>query len=95
MAGESKLEQAFRRRCRNEGIFERKLLSPSQTGFPDRVMIYNKYVMFLEFKNPNRRGSLSAKQTNTMKAMLLAGADVREIVTYEDAKNAVDFILNQ
>jgi hypothetical protein len=94
MPGESKLEQAFRRRCKAEGIFERKLMSPSSTGFPDRVMMYRGRVVFLEFKNPNGSGRESAKQHNTRKAINRAGVKSLVINNYEEAKNAIDEILN-
>jgi Holliday junction resolvase len=52
---ESALEAKIVKYCRENGILTYKFSSPSQRGVPDRVMLKNGKVMFMEVKAPGKR----------------------------------------
>ena len=52
---ESTLEAKIVKYCRENGILTYKFSSPSHRGVPDRVMMKDGKVMFLEVKAPGKR----------------------------------------
>jgi len=51
---ESALEAKIVKYCRENGILTYKFSSPSQRGVPDRVMMKDGKVLFLEVKAPGK-----------------------------------------
>jgi Holliday junction resolvase len=52
---ESTLEAKIVKYCRENGILTYKFSSPSHRGVPDRVMMKDGKVMFMEVKAPGKR----------------------------------------
>lgn len=50
MAAESKLERYLVKRCRKLGILCYKFVSPGRRGVPDRILLFQGKVVFLELK---------------------------------------------
>lgn len=64
-----------------------KFTSPSMTGVPDRVVVLNGEVWFVELKAPGKKPT--ALQERRMAQLREAGANV----TWIDSKAEVDFFL--
>lgn len=89
MAGEGNLEKWFKSQCELNGVFIRKLVSPGNTGFPDRMVAYKGKVIFVELKNPNGEGSVSAKQDYTIKLMRDQDLDVCVVQSKEECEDVI------
>ncbi len=57
MAEESYLEKSVVEYCRNLGIYTRKMVSPSNSGVPDRIIVGKGLTLFLELKRPGETPS--------------------------------------
>ncbi|MBD5583994.1 MAG: VRR-NUC domain-containing protein [Clostridia bacterium] len=49
---EGKIEDYFLKKCKENGILCWKFTSASQNGVPDRILIYDGQVVFVELKAP-------------------------------------------
>jgi len=87
--GESNLEAFFKATAEAAGCFVRKVVTPGNTGFPDRLLVFGGVVYFVELKNPNGKGALSAKQDRTIKEMRRHGLNVRTVETRREAEDAI------
>lgn len=77
---EDMAEAQFQKKCRDiatrRGWLSYKLESPGQRGVPDCLFLYKGKTIYIEFKNPNRRGRLSELQKQKIKQLEKHGADV-------------------
>ena len=69
---EKDLERWLVKECRKWRIHCRKWTSPSQRGVPDRILVFNGKVLFLELKAPGEEPS--PLQRWEMKCLAEAGA---------------------
>lgn len=82
---ESSIESYFTKKCRKLGIFVAK--NTGLNGIPDRVLIKDGLVIFLELKRPGEKPS--DLQKAVMKKMRRRGA----IVRWADTKPKIDRLL--
>tara|TARA_R110000803_G_scaffold129178_1_gene196504 strand:- start:10 stop:300 length:291 start_codon:yes stop_codon:yes gene_type:complete len=72
-------EAIFQKQCiskaKRRGWLAYKFASPSHRGVPDCIFIYKGRVIFIEFKNPNGRGMVSALQKRKIAELESHGAD--------------------
>ena len=68
---ESALEAKIVKYCRENGILTYKFSSPSHRGVPDRVMMKDGKVMFMEVKAPGKR--LTALQLHEIEKIQKSG----------------------
>lgn len=76
-------------RCKEEGIYCRKVASPGRRSVPDRILIYEGMVLFLELKAPGKKPSRS--QEREMEAITKAGVPC----DWADSREGVDWILTR
>lgn len=81
---EGKIENHLIRQAKKFGYMQRKMSSPSNAGFPDRLVIGNGYVVFVELKAIE--GKPSELQKATIREMRKQGATVYIIDTKEDCE---------
>ena len=79
---EGTIEEYLIKQTKNFGYMQRKTASPSNRGFPDRLVIGNGHVVFVELKSAT--GGPSKLQKNTIKEMREQGATVYIINTKAD-----------
>ena len=79
---EGQIESYLVRKAKEFGYFQRKTVSQSNAGFPDRVVIGNGYTVFVELKSPV--GKPSELQKSTIREMRRNGAIVYIINSKED-----------
>lgn len=78
---ERDLEDYFTRRAQSEGMLTFKFTSPGQAGVPDRILISDGRVLFVELKAPGKRPR--PLQTETVRRMRKQGASCYCISTRE------------
>lgn len=76
---EKDIEKYLVRRCRENGYLCFKFTSPAHAGVPDRILIGNGRVIFVELKRPGAKPR--ELQIRTFRHMRDGGADVRVIDT--------------
>jgi len=77
------------RQAKAHDIYCRKMRAEGQTGFPDVLLAQGGVVMFVELKNPNGKGRLSARQKRELQRLRDAG--VSAVVVYDTA--GVDLVI--
>lgn len=88
MTPEGRVESHLKRQCDKRGVLCYKFTSPSNSGVPDRIIVANGKVIFLELKAPDEEPR--KLQRHVMKALRKAGADVR----VADTSALVDAVLD-
>jgi Holliday junction resolvase len=88
---EKDLERKVVEYCRAKGILTYKFTSPAHRGVPDRVMIANGKVLFLELKREGQRPT--ALQYREIMKIKQAGGKAAWADTYGAAVMAIDFYL--
>mgnify|MGYP003294395693 CR=1 FL=1 len=89
MTPEGRVESHLKTQCDKKGILCYKFQSPSNSGVPDRVLVANGKVVFLELKRP---GETPRKlQQHVIKRLKKAGATVY----VADNNDDVDAILKE
>lgn len=73
---EKLLQDYLMAQARKHGIYARKMVAVGHTGFPDIMLAFMGYVIFIELKNPNGAGRLSRKQESEIEKLLNAGVEV-------------------
>lgn len=86
---ESALEAKIVKYCRENGILTYKFSSPSHRGVPDRVMMKDGKVMFMEVKAPNKKPT--ALQLHEIEKIHLSGVVVGWV---DDFSKAVFYLEN-
>ena len=84
MAGESKLQAKISGICKSAGILCFKLNADAQRGFPDLLLLHGGVIVFLELKNPNGRGRLSAPQIRMVGKFKEQGANIYVVENLEE-----------
>lgn len=51
---ESEIEAYFVRRVKEAGGLQRKFVSPGHRGVPDRIVVFDGWVVFVELKAPGK-----------------------------------------
>jgi hypothetical protein len=80
---EAQIEKKVVKWCRDNGILTYKFVSPAHRGVPDRVMMANSRVMFLELKT--ERGVVSPLQRHEASRIWEAGVRSNVAFGYQDA----------
>ncbi|MDB4261351.1 hypothetical protein N9878_00650 [bacterium] len=88
---EGSLQAYFKNQCKARGVFWRKIKFEGQRGCPDVMIAFEGRVMFVELKNPNGKGKLSALQVRQILKMNTAGLTCH--VT--DNKEGVDDVIRR
>lgn len=79
-----KIERDSMRAAEIFGWWQRKFVSPSHSGVPDRILAKDGRVVFIEFKQPSE--PLSQLQVDEIKAMIDAGLEVHVCDSVVDVK---------
>jgi len=82
------IETRLTRRVSEAGGLAWKWTSPSKRGVPDRIVVLNGNVVFVECKSST--GKLSNIQKHVIAKMRDAGADVEVINSYEQIDELVE-----
>ena len=69
MPKESSIEKSLVRQCKAKGIMCLKLVPISQIGFPDRTLLRNGRVAFVEVKKPGGKVAPQQKAWHRLLAM--------------------------
>lgn len=85
---EAEIECYLDRRVRAVGGITRKFTSPGRIGVPDRIVLFNGRVEFVEVKAPG--GRLSAVQVREIGRLRLHGALVTVVSSREDVDAYVE-----
>tara|TARA_R110000744_G_scaffold184672_1_gene304068 strand:- start:329 stop:646 length:318 start_codon:yes stop_codon:yes gene_type:complete len=75
--------------AKKHGIYARKMQAVGHTGFPDVLLAFDGYALFIELKNPNGKGRLSQKQEAEIKRLMEAGLDVYVISKKEEVDDLI------
>ena len=86
---ENAIEVYMRKRAKENDILYYKFTSPMHSGVPDRILIGNNHVVFVELKRPG--GTPRRLQERTINRMRAHGADVRII----DSKENADLLIHE
>lgn len=84
---EGKIEKYFRDKCKENGIFCFKFVSPGNNSVPDRVCVGHGETFFVELKAPGERPRVDQKKRFVDMAMY--GAKVHVV----DSKEAADSVI--
>ena len=87
---EKELEQYCAKLASAKGCKLYKWVSPNLRGVPDRILVKPGKVIFVEFKNPNGTGKLSAQQLKRHKELMALDQTVVVIDNVEDFKRLLD-----
>lgn len=87
---ENKLEVYFTRRARQAGMMTFKFTSPGHAGVPDRILIADGHILFVELKAPGQNPR--RLQIETVRRMRLHGAYCYCISTKEQADRLIDWL---
>ena len=85
---ESTIEKYLIRRVAEVGGLTYKWVSPSNSGVPDRIVLIDKQVCFVELKAPGKKPR--ALQQYVLGQLSAAGYDTEVI----DSKEGVDLLIN-
>lgn len=85
---EKDIEEKICDAARDSGWLVLKLTSPSRRGAPDRMLIRDGDVVFLEIKTP--KGRLSAPQVSCIKELRAHGATVGVVDSLKAAMEVLD-----
>ncbi len=86
---ESTVESYLVKRCKELGIYERKFVSPQRRNVPDRILVYNGVVVFVELKKPGEKPTPAQKREHIR--LTEAGA----LVVVVDSKAEADWLLQE
>lgn len=90
MNPESRIEQAFCRWCASKSIPCLKVQAIGVRGFPDRLILLQGKVVFIEFKTPT--GVLSEHQIRCHNRLKALGLDIHVCRSKEEAINVIENI---
>jgi hypothetical protein len=84
------IEQLLSKECKARDILCYKFVSPNHRGVPDRLLIFNGHVCFVELKAPE--GRLSQFQTRTINTIRSEGVAVHVIASAREVMSLVEEI---
>lgn len=85
---ESQIEARLVDYCRTKGIYTRKFASPAHAGVPDRILIRDGVVLFLELKRDGERPT--SLQLRELTLINEAGASATWAAGWPEVKTKVD-----
>lgn len=85
---ERTVESHLRTACREAGLLCLKYTSPARGGVPDRIVVADGKVVFVELKRPGQKPN--RRQLETHAKMRRYGADVRVVDSVESVDELVD-----
>ena len=88
MQNEKAVERRLLQRVKQKGGLCLKWVSPGVTGVPDRIVIHQGRVIFVELKD--FKGVLSPRQKLVMQMLRDAGAEVSLLASAEEVDNFVE-----
>jgi len=86
---EATLQRQFRHKCRDAGVFWRKMKFEGQHGCPDVMIAYKGQIVFVELKSDTGLGRLSGIQEYQIEKMRNADIVVRVIATTEGVDDVI------
>ena len=86
---EASVEDQVVKHAKSKGCFVAKVTFPGHRGAADRIFIYQKRTMFIEFKRPNR-GKVSTLQLRFVGLMQKQGIDVWVVNNVDTGKLLID-----
>ena len=97
MAGESKLQSRCRVTAEAFGVVTRKVNTDGERGWPDLELIFpvNGETVFVEMKNPNKKGGLSKLQHRAHRRIKLQGAHVYVCDSYDEFMGILKYHLRK
>ena len=90
---ENKVEKYFDKRITATGGITRKWVSPGRDGVPDRIVIINGHVVFVEIKTVD--GKLSIAQIREHDRLKKHGATVRTVYGHTGVDQLINTILKK
>ncbi|MBR8700255.1 hypothetical protein IX317_000623 [Fusobacterium sp. DD29] len=87
---EKQIEDYLKKKVKDSGGLCIKWTSPGTAGVPDRIVILNKKVRFVELKAPDKRNNLSKLQKAVINKIRKCGVDVYILATYEEIDNFIE-----
>jgi len=83
MAGEANLQTRISTCCKKLAILCFKLDAAGQRGFPDLLLLKDSKIVFIELKNPNGHGRLSAPQTRMIEKFKKEKVNIYVVENFE------------
>lgn len=87
---EREIEQYLIRRVREAGGLQRKFVSPGHRGVPDRIVVLNGRVSFVEIKAPGK--DLRDDQKREHAKLEAVGADTHTVRTKAAVDTFIDYL---
>lgn len=84
---EKEIEAKMRKAVRKFGGIFLKFVSPSETGVPDRIVIWKGRVIFMELKQDGEKPT--ARQQYVHRKLRAQGAEVRVIIGADQAREFI------
>lgn len=85
---EGRIENHLKQIAEDTGFLYFKFTSPGRAGVPDRILIGNGHILFIELKAPGEEPR--KLQEITIRNMRNQGADVRVIDSKQDCNRLID-----
>ena len=86
---EGHLEKYLINRCKDAGVYQRKVKCAGRRGFPDRFLAGNNKIIIIELKHDGGTGVLSVLQEREIVKLKAAGIDVRVIDNKREIDDAI------
>jgi len=90
---EGHLEKYLINRCKDAGVYQRKVKCAGRRGFPDRLLAGDGRVILIELKHDGGTGVLSVLQEREIARLKAAGVDVRVIDNKREIDDAIRDII--
>jgi hypothetical protein len=90
---EAKVEKYLDKKVKEAGGISRKWVSPGRDGVPDRIVIHDGTVHFVEIKTVD--GRLSKNQNREQARLVKAGANVHTLCGENEIDGFVDMVLKR
>lgn len=90
--GEKQIEKWLGDEVKKRGGLYYKFVSPGNAGVPDRIVVLNGKIYFVELKTTI--GRMSARQCQQRRKLKAAGADVRLLFGMYDAERFLEEVLD-
>ena len=86
---EGALQSYFKNQTKKHKVFWRKIKFEGRRGCPDVLIAFDGQVIFVELKNPNKKGRLSQLQVRQIQHMKDAGLSVEIITDKEQVDDVI------
>tara|TARA_R110000803_G_scaffold133_3_gene562 strand:+ start:1264 stop:1548 length:285 start_codon:yes stop_codon:yes gene_type:complete len=92
---ESRLQTKCLKEARRLGVWARNITTPAYSGMADCMFLYDGRVLFVEFKNPNKKGRLSPLQVVDHERLRAVGHYVLVIDDYSEFTDALETFMQE